>query len=139
MPTKRRFAGKGFTLIELLVVIGIIGILVALLMPALAAVRFKAKKTRAQSEARQLAVAWTAYVDDHGAASDGVMDPAHVALLGSYMEINTNSLDASGAFVDPWRQAYHVTFGSAGNVAVQKSYWTRAFLHNYNRDALGNE
>ena len=112
---------RSFTLIELLVVIAIIGILAAMLLPALGSARAKAWETNCASQLKQISTAFYLYGDDnnerylHYAAMQVQVQPAAAQLLYDYLGRNRNAFFCPANpdlvwYKNPGRIAYEMTY-----------------------------
>jgi prepilin-type N-terminal cleavage/methylation domain-containing protein/prepilin-type processing-associated H-X9-DG protein len=114
----------GFTLIELLVVIAIIGLLIALLLPAVQASRESSRRSRCQNNLKQLSLGLLNYADARGglppsyvdnlpvpnssaAAADNVTGLAWSALILPFIEQGAiwDRLQAGTSGTTYWRSA----------------------------------
>lgn len=68
LPTRRR----GMTLVEVVVVIGIIGVLMAILFPAVQAVRGRVRQSQCSNNLRQIGLALSNYTGQFGRFLFGV-------------------------------------------------------------------
>jgi len=92
-PPNRSYKRSGFTLIELLVVVAIIAILAAMLLPAMARAKEKARQVSCFSNLRQVALAARLYMNDY---NGGLFHHHEGWVLDDGTQVDTLPTDLSG-------------------------------------------
>jgi prepilin-type N-terminal cleavage/methylation domain-containing protein len=102
---------EGFTLVELLVVIAIIGILAALLLPALSATKDKGKRTICLNNLRQINVGIRTYSDDANDTSPSAVTnhvwASYKNLMQSYVGLGGAPTNENRLFACPADTFYY--------------------------------
>jgi prepilin-type N-terminal cleavage/methylation domain-containing protein len=120
IPAMRRTSA--FTLIELLVVIAIIGILAAMLLPALGKARERARVITCVGNVRQIALATQYYSDDWNEYIPALSVWGYV--LDPYLSLKAKTVSGAGVWVCPtgWISGGSKAFGTMNQRTYNTNY-----------------
>lgn len=134
---------RAFTLVELLVVIAIIGILVALLLPAIQAAREAARRTECNNNLKQIGIGLQNYHDTFGVLPPGgfsggnqlswnVLILPFIEMSALYDEVNVNATgyDSADNIADEMIDGY-ICPSAPGSIWMQNGSTTLYTTHYY--------
>ncbi len=133
---------RGFTLVELLVVIAIIGVLVALLLPAVQSAREAARRMSCSNNVKQVAIACHNFEDTFGtlppwaSSRPGEYGSAHFLIL-PYLEQNNIFQKANGNSFNVRTEAVKVFTCPTDVTAPNGKFSVRAINYPFNGTAVG--
>ncbi len=136
---------QGFTLIELLVVIAIIGVLAALLLPALGASKERAKRIHCTSNLRQINLGLRMYCDDANDTAPATQATNRIAdyykpLMLSYLGVKGPPSPQDKLFACPadtfryWNKGGGVVFSPKGRHESARQYYSSYAFNGINKD-----
>jgi prepilin-type N-terminal cleavage/methylation domain-containing protein len=122
----------GFTLVELLVVIAIIGVLVALLLPAVQVAREASRRAQCSNNLKQMGIALTTFHDNNRVYPAALIHP------GWHSSAGPNAKRYKGPEVDYTSQANYIVYNHSGFIALLPYLEQQALFDQYNYQFVGS-